>query len=112
VTAASGSITDVDWSRCEHEVVSADGADLACWHRPGDGAQWVLWVHGARANHLMWGRQVDAFPEANHVFLDVRGLGESPMPTGRRVAFADVVTDIGRVLDAYGIERAVLVGDR
>lgn len=100
----------VDWSGCERRLVAVDGADLAVWHRPGGGERWVLWLHGACANHLMWGHQLDAFPGWDHLFLDVRGQGESSMHTGRRVAFADTVTDIGHVLDSFDVDRAVLVG--
>lgn len=105
-----GRVTDVDWSRLRRTVVPADGADLACWHRPGDGTRWVLWVHGACADHRTWGHQVDAFPGWDHLFLDLRGHGQSPVHVGRRVAFEDVVDDLVAVLDAHGAERAVLVG--
>lgn len=88
----------------------ADGADLACWHRPGDGTRWVVWLHGACGNHRMWGRQLSLLDGVDHVFVDVRGQGESTMHVGRRVHFADAVNDIGHILDDYGIERAALVG--
>lgn len=104
------SIAAVDWSGAARRTIPVDGADLACWHRPGDGTRWVLWLHGACANHLSYGFQLDAFPGVDQLFLDVRGQGESPMHIGQRVAFGDVVDDIGHVLDAFGVERAVLVG--
>lgn len=94
----------------ERRLVPAPGTDLACWHRPGDGTGWVLWLHGAGGSHRMWGHQVDAFPGADLLFLDVRGQGESTLHAGHRAAFVDAVDDIPRVLDAYGVDRAVLVG--
>lgn len=103
-------VEDIDWSGTERRIVPANGVDLACWHRPGHGNRWVLWLHGACGNHLMWGRQLDAVPGVDHLFLDVRGQGESVMHTGRRVAFPDVVDDVGRVLDAFDVDSAVVVG--
>ncbi|MET0908526.1 MAG: alpha/beta hydrolase [Ilumatobacteraceae bacterium] len=95
----------------ERHLIPAPGVDLACWRRAGDGAErTVVWLHGAGGNHLMWHRQFDAFPGVDQLFLDVRGQGESSMHAGERASFEAAVDDIGLVLDASGIERAVLVG--
>lgn len=103
-------IDEYDWSTYERRLIPVDGADLAAWHEPGDGTRWVLWLHGACADHRTWCRQLGAFPGFDHLYLDVRGQGESVVHTGRALTFSDVVDDIGHVLDAVGAERAVLVG--
>lgn len=97
-------------AKLERRFVPAPGVTLSCWHRPGNGTRWVIWLHGACGNHLMWSEQFDQFPGADLVFLDVRGQGESPMHAGHRASLAGALGDIGLVLDEFGVDRAVLVG--
>jgi len=96
----------------ERRVIPAPGADLACWRRAaaaGDTGPTVLWLHGAAGAHGMWMHQYDRF-QGDQLFLDLRGQGESTMHAGQRTSLRGATDDIGRVLDAYGVERAVLIG--
>lgn len=94
----------------ERRLIPAPGATLACWHRPGNGTRWILFLHGAAGNHLMWKAQFDQFPGADLLFLDVRGQGESGLHAGQRTSFESVMDDLDIVLKEYGVDKAILVG--
>lgn len=96
--------------KLDKRTVSVDGADLSVWHRPGDGNRWMLWLHGAGGAARSFDRQFDAFDGVDLLFPDLRGHGASPLHDGRRFRFADAVDDVVRVLDAFGVDRAVVVG--
>jgi pimeloyl-ACP methyl ester carboxylesterase len=86
-----------------------DGAELAgaVWG-PDDGPA-VLGVHGITASHLSWPVVARALPHARFVAADLRGRAGSAdaPPPWDMTAHAD---DMVRVLDAVGVERAVVVG--
>lgn len=69
----------------------------------------IIFVHGAGANHLVWGLQVHALADvARAVALDLPGHGRSTPPGRNSIeAYRDVVLGL---LDALGFERAVIVG--
>ncbi|MCX7838145.1 MAG: alpha/beta hydrolase [Anaerolineae bacterium] len=69
----------------------------------------MVFVHGAGANHLIWGLQVHALADcARAVALDLPGHGRSTLPGRTSIeAYRDVVLGL---LDALGFERAVIVG--
>jgi pimeloyl-ACP methyl ester carboxylesterase len=69
----------------------------------------VLLVHGVGGNHASWFRQIPALREVcRAITIDHRAFGNSTDVEGLgRSAFVD---DIGLMLDALGIEKAVLVG--
>ncbi len=77
------------------------------WGLPADGPP-VLAIHGITANHLAWG-MVAPLVDGPVVAPDLRGRGGSgtlPGPYGMAAHAEDCVA----VLDALGIERAVVVG--
>jgi lipase len=87
--------------------VSGGELTVALWGLPGDGPP-VLAIHGITANHLAWG-MVAPLVAGSVVAPDLRGRGGSgslPGPFGMAAHAADCVA----VLDALGIERAVVVG--
>lgn len=69
----------------------------------------MIFVHGAAANHLVWGFQLHALSEITRVIaLDLPGHGRSD-PPGRNTiqGYSKVVLGL---LDALNIERAIIVG--
>ncbi|MEV4759116.1 alpha/beta hydrolase [Micromonospora sp. NPDC049559] len=86
-------------------MINVNGAALA-YDDTGAGSPVVL-VHAGIADRRMWREQIG--PLAAHhrvVTLDLRGYGDSDLPTG---TFAQH-DDVAGLLDALGIERAALVG--
>jgi 3-oxoadipate enol-lactonase len=70
-----------------------------------DGAPLVL-LHGGAVDHRMWRPQVASFPDRRVIVPDARGHGESSDARSPYRLGDDVIA----LLDALGIERAVLAG--
>lgn len=72
----------------------------------------VLLSHGFRANLAMWQRQMDALSDRYHIIAwDVRGHGRSDSPEDPALySHEAAVADMAAVLDACGVERAVVGG--
>jgi lipase len=91
--------------------VPVPGGELTIGQWPGDSAPGdspVLAIHGITANHRAWGMVAPLVPRPV-VAPDLRGRGGSgqlPGPYGMTAHAADCVA----VLDALGIEQAVVVG--
>lgn len=92
-------------------AVTHRGATLAWWHRRGAGRRWIVLLHGAGIDHRVFAHQVAAFaPDDDLVFCDLRAHGRSTLAEPGRVAFGDLLDDLGVVLDALRIDRCTLVG--
>lgn len=97
-----------------HDVAVAGGALAVARSGPpvAEAAGVVLAVHGVTASHLAWrtvARELAAAEPMALLAPDLRGRGHSaglPGPFGMAAHVADLVA----VLDAAGVERAVLVG--
>jgi len=90
--------------------VPVAGGELAGgqWHSNAPGLP-LLAIHGITASHQCWPAIARALPNTPVIAPDLRGRGRSnrlPAPWGMR----DHADDAARVLDALGIERAVIVG--
>jgi 2-(acetamidomethylene)succinate hydrolase len=86
------------------------GADVEIAFRVRGSGPAVVLLHGTSANHAVWEPVGDALQDrATVIALDQRGHGRSDKPkagySGR-----DFASDVITVLDALGIERAVLGG--
>lgn len=87
--------------------VAGGALTIGRWGAAGDGPP-VLAIHGITANHLAWGMVAPLVP-GSFVAPDLRGRGGSgalPGPYGMAAHAADCVA----VLDALGVEQAVVVG--
>jgi pimeloyl-ACP methyl ester carboxylesterase len=106
----------------EHTAMAGDGTELA-YTVLGDGDRTpVVFMNGWTCPDAYWRRIVPPVLEAGHrvVLFDTRGHGESSLPRdpgfmARNLRPDDVsvtrlADDIADVLDAAGIERAVLAG--
>lgn len=91
-------------------AVPVPGGELAGgqWH-PEAGGMPLVGIHGITSNHVAWTLAADALPGVRLIAPDLRGRGRSgglPGPYGL-VEHAD---DVARMLDALGVERAVVAG--
>lgn len=86
-------------------MIAANGADIAV-DEAGAGPPVVL-LHAGIADRSMWDPQWRALASVGRVVrLDLRGFGDSTLPSGAFSHHADVCA----ALDALGIERAAIVG--
>lgn len=92
-------------------IVRAPGGVLLSGEVAGDGAPVAL-LHGLTASRryvVMGSRSLE---RSGHrvIAYDARGHGRSAPAPGRAYEYADLSADLGAVLDAAGVERAVLAG--
>ena len=74
------------------------------------GALPVVFIHGVGMSHRFWAPQMKAFAgQRSCVAYDMLGHGESPLPP-EKAKLEDYATQLDRVLDASGFEKAIIVG--
>ena len=77
--------------------------------KPGKSAALVC-IHGLTANHTCWASMADALgPEYRLIAYDLRGRGDSDKPE-KGYNLETHGQDLGRLLDHYGLKRAVIMG--
>ncbi|MGO4301361.1 alpha/beta hydrolase [Leifsonia sp. RAF41] len=69
----------------------------------------VLALHGITANHLSWQLVASALPDTRVIAPDLRGRGRSGELPGP-FTLNDLADDLAGMLDALGVERAVVAG--
>ncbi len=88
--------------------VSVDGAPFEV-RDEGEGQALAL-LHGFPLDHKIWDAQAAALAgRARVIRYDLRGLGESPATPGPYL-MERLAGDLVEILDALGVERAVVVG--
>jgi short-subunit dehydrogenase/pimeloyl-ACP methyl ester carboxylesterase len=95
-------------------VTATDGLTLAV-HRYSEidpACPTILAIHGYPDNHHVWDGVAEQLgAHYNFVAYDVRGAGESSRPAKRSgYAFAQLVSDIGTVIDSLGVPQVHLLG--
>jgi 3-oxoadipate enol-lactonase len=75
----------------------------------GAGARTIAWIHGIGGSLEYWRNDLPCFPGFRHLTYDVRGMGESQGTDGP-VSLALWAQDLAALLDALGIERAIIAG--
>jgi pimeloyl-ACP methyl ester carboxylesterase len=106
-----------------HGVATLRSGMEIAWSRSGDGtATPLLLIHGITDNRATWEPFRNALhevaPEIPWISMDLRGHGDSSLPllapsnhiTSEGFRLADYAADAVGLLDALGIERAILVG--
>jgi pimeloyl-ACP methyl ester carboxylesterase len=90
-------------------AISSDGVEID-YDVVGDGAPTIVFVHGWSCNRAHWRDQVAAFSDRFRVIaIDLAGHGESKLGRGE-YSMESFARDVEVVLDAEGVERALLVG--
>ncbi len=93
----------------EHTLLRA-GCPLHYWTGGLAGRPWLVFMHGATMDHRMFTAQVEAFAADYRVLVwDARGHGRS-QPIGADFSLTLCAEDMLAILDAEGIDRAILCG--
>lgn len=75
----------------------------------GEGPRTIAWTHGIGSSLETWREHLADFPGYRHLIYSVRGMGESQGVDGP-VRLEDWAQDLADLMDALGIERAVVAG--
>ncbi len=89
---------------------TAGGRRVACLESGPATALPIVFIHGLAASKAAWTPVADALDSRfRTIRYDLRGHGESP-PCARPCSRGELAAELVGLLDAIGIERAVLVG--
>ena len=71
----------------------------------------VIFLHGIGGDRSTWAHQLTAFAEAGYCAAawDARGYGDSDDYDGP-LSFTDIADDLARVIDAFAVDKAHIVG--
>ncbi|MEZ4459847.1 MAG: alpha/beta hydrolase [bacterium] len=90
-------------------ILSADGTSIA-WESHGDGFP-VVFTNGLATSHSYWALLRADLHDYRTILWDLKGHGRSgPAKNLDRCSIPDAADDLRRVMDAAGIDRAVLAG--
>lgn len=92
-----------------HDVTSADGTRLRAWSNDADGPA-VLISNGLGTSHSAWPSLLNPDCGVHAIGWNHRGVGGSERPASGRVDLDSFVEDAIAVLDAAGVESAVVAG--
>ena len=89
-------------------MVPVDDTELACTDTGGEGIP-VVYCNGQFATQGYWRRTIDALgPGFRHITYDERARGKSKKSAD--YSFAAAVRDVDVILEARGVDRALVVG--
>ena len=89
--------------------VTANGISLECHEWPGNGPA-IVAIHGLTANLTCWAPLAESLtPQYRLIAYDLRGRGESDKPSSG-YSLALHREDLAGLLDALGLQRAVIAG--
>jgi 3-oxoadipate enol-lactonase len=75
----------------------------------GNGPHTIAWTHGVGGSLDYWREDLPKFPGFRHLTYDVRGMGQSEGSDGP-VSLEDWARDLAGLLDAVGIQHAIIAG--
>jgi pimeloyl-ACP methyl ester carboxylesterase len=92
------------------KVMSKDGCDIHYWVSRGPGGPWLIFLHGAGADHRMFDSQLPVLEGRFRMLLwDARGHGRS-RPMGKDFSIALLVDDLIQIMAREAIARADWIG--
>ncbi len=99
------------WSR-SGTAIAGDGTPLAFASGGPESGRAIICANGLGVSTFFWDYVGQHFADDHHVIVwDYRGHGASGKPrTLEGITMATVADDMARVLDAVGVERAVVLG--
>lgn len=98
-----------DGLKYRRDLIEVDGGHLTVGTWGDETAHPVIALHGVTGNHLCWAFVAQAMPEVRILAPDLRGRGGSSLLAGP-YGMARHAEDLIKVMDHYGIDRAVVLG--
>jgi pimeloyl-ACP methyl ester carboxylesterase len=92
------------------KVLSKDGCNIRYWISNKEKSSWIIFLHGAGADHEMFNEQLPIVgKEFNLLLWDARGHGLS-RPMGVKFSIKLLMEDLVEIMNKEGIEKAMFVG--
>ncbi|MDR4318056.1 antibiotic resistance protein [Niallia circulans] len=92
------------------KVLSKDGCNIHYWVSNKGKSSWLIFLHGAGADHEMFNEQVPIVSnEFNLLLWDARGHGLS-RPMGDKFSIKLLMDDLVEIMNKEGIKKATFVG--
>lgn len=90
--------------------MSKDGCDIHYWLTLNKGAPWLIFLHGAGADHHMFHDQIQMLDKHYSVLCwDARGHGQS-RPMGANFSIKLLMEDLLTIMEQEKIDKATLIG--
>lgn len=94
----------------EEKTLEKDGSPIRYRITSDHPGPWLIFLHGAGADHRMFDEQVRVLDDSYGVMLwDARGHGQS-RPIGDAFSIGLVVDDLLAIMEGEGIEKATFIG--
>jgi pimeloyl-ACP methyl ester carboxylesterase len=84
--------------------------EIHYWYKKSGSNKYVILLHGAGCDHVMFEKQIDIFNTYNIIAWDARGHGLSKMDKAKKFSFKDMYDDCLKLLEIHAIEKAVFIG--
>lgn len=92
------------------QVLFKDQCPIHYWISKRGNGDWLVFLHGAGADHEMFAEQLEAVSQHYNILLwDARGHGLS-RPMGEPFSIKLIVDDLVEIMDREGIKKATLIG--
>lgn len=92
------------------KVMSKDGCHIHYWVSNQGKVSWLIFLHGAGADHEMFNEQLPIVSEEFNLLLwDARGHGLS-RPMGDQFSIKLLMEDVIEIMNREGIEKATFIG--
>lgn len=81
------------------------------WYKKGTSNEYIIFLHGAGCDHLMFERQIGIFEKIYNIIVwDARGHGSSKLDNHRKFYFKDMYDDCLKLFEIYNIDKAIIIG--
>jgi pimeloyl-ACP methyl ester carboxylesterase len=86
------------------------GCEIYYWYKRGESNKYVILLHGAGCDHVMFEKQAGIFDNYHVIAWDARGHGLSKLDRAKKFGFKDMYDDCLKLLEIHKIERAIFIG--
>jgi pimeloyl-ACP methyl ester carboxylesterase len=85
--------------------------EIHYWYKKGMEDKYIILLHGAGCDHLMFEKQISIFgDEYNVIAWDARGHGLSILDKDKKFSFKDMYADCLKLLEIHNIRKVILIG--